>query len=262
MSLLSCLQERASRNGLNLVGLVDAQRFDRCQPRERRVSSIAPSCGTIVVLGTAGRAFWLEIARQGGRMPERLDSDTVDELAVAGVRSVADGLQEGGVASRVLDARRPTLHLGQLAEAAGFGIVSPVSGMLLHPEYGPWLRVRAALLLDGHPFGEVPDASITDRFHPCCSCDKPCVSACPPSVHDGFGKTDRGRCAKHRHDGGCGSGCQSRLACPIGSEHRDGDGPTLHAHSIGRRTMQRWFGLGIWRVVPRFLRGAPRRDQQ
>ncbi|MCA8973110.1 MAG: hypothetical protein KDC98_00235, partial [Planctomycetes bacterium] len=115
MSLLSRVQQRASRNGLNLVGLVDAERFDRCQPRERRIGTIAPACGTVVVLGTAGRAFWLEFARQGGRVPDRVDSDTADELAASGVGGVAEVLREHGVESRVLDGRRPSLHFGQLA---------------------------------------------------------------------------------------------------------------------------------------------------
>ena len=258
MSLLQQLLQNASRNGLNLVGLVDSGRFDRCQPREQRVSALRPKCGTVVVLGTGGRHFWPEFARQGGQLPENVDGDAADELAAASVAGVADQLQSLGVACHVVDSRRPLLNFGRLAEAAGFGIVSPVSGMLLHPEFGPWLRVRAALLVDGLPFGAVEDASITDRFHPCCSCDKPCVTACPPAVHSAAGHSDRRQCAEHRYAGGCATGCHSRAACPIGGEHGDGDGPTLHAHSIGNRTLQRWFGLGLWRLVPRFLRGGPR----
>ncbi|HEB53259.1 MAG TPA: hypothetical protein ENI87_08405 [bacterium] len=257
MSLLASVQQSAARNGLNLFGVVDARRFDGCQPCERRARSLQPGCDTIVVLGTAGGASWRCHARNGSAVPPGLDGDGVDELAFAGAQVVADVVRRAGYPVHLVDARRPCLNFGQLAEAAGFGIVSPISGLLLHPEYGPWLRVRAAVLLHGRPFGEVPDASIADQFRPCCTCDRPCVSACPPAVHDGFGHTDRRRCAEHRHAGGCADGCSSRMACPIGSEHRDGTGLPLHAHSVGRRTMQRWFGLGWWRVVPQFLRGGP-----
>ena len=257
MSLLRTVQQRAARNGLNLFGLVDARRFDACQPREQRVATVAPGCGTIIVLGTGGRSFWVEWKRQGQVVPNAPDCDTVDELAVAGARTVANDLEEHGARTDLLDARWSRLNFGRVAEAAGFGIVSPVSGMLLHPTYGPWVRVRAALLVEGMPFGAVPDASITDRFKPCCTCDRPCVTACPPTVHDGRGNSDRGRCAEHRSSGGCLSGCESRMACPVGREHRD-DGPTLHAHSMGLRTVQRWFGLGLWRMVPRIFRGGPR----
>tara|TARA_R110002096_G_scaffold59731_8_gene149520 strand:- start:2111 stop:2890 length:780 start_codon:yes stop_codon:yes gene_type:complete len=258
MSLLRSVQQQASRNGLNLVGLVDAKRFDGCQPREQRTATVQRDCGTILVLGTAGRSLWLEFQRQGRQIPQTMTEDQVDELAVAGATSVVADLSQRGVRGKLVDARRPRLNFEHLAEAAGFGIVSPVSGLLLHPEFGPWVRVRAAVLLPGQPFGAIADASMTDRFRPCCSCQKPCIAACPSAVHDGFGNTDRGRCADNRHRGGCESGCHSRMACPVGTEHSDQEGPMLHAHSVGMRTMQRWFGLGWWRMVPRMFRGGPR----
>ena len=257
MSLLTSVQQRAADSGLNMFGLVDAQRFDKSQPCEQRSRAIRRDCGSIVVLGTGGRSFWHAYRRKNGAEPADVDSDAADRYAASGVESVAAVLGAAGLACCIVDARTPRVNFGRLAEAAGFGIVSPVSGMLLHPDYGPWLRVREALLVDGTPFGPIADASIADWFKPCCGCARPCLSACPQKVHDGFGRSDRCKCAEHRHAGGCGDGCESRMACPVGREHRD-DGPTLHAHSIGRRTMQRWYGLGAWRVVPRFLRGAPR----
>jgi len=258
MSLLGLLQQRAARNGLNLFGLVDAQRFDSCQPCERRSASMLPGCGSIIVLGTAGRSFWLEFQRQGRGLPEKLCSDGVEQLVAGSVDAVADELRQHGLRTVKVDARRPRVNFSCLAEAAGFGIISPVSGLLLNPTYGPWLRVRAALLVEGHPFGEIPDASITDRFKPCCTCSRPCVEACPPKVHDGAGHSDRERCATHRDDGGCDTGCHSRMACPIGTDHADTDGMPLHAHTIDQRTLQRWYGMGWWRFVPRPFRGGPR----
>jgi len=258
MTLLRSAQQQAARNGLNLFGLVDARRFDACQAREQRSSSVQPNCGTIVVLGTAGRSSWIEYQRQGRQIPVGMSDDQIDELAMGGANALVDVFLQHGLQARVIDARKPRINFGQLAEAAGFGVVSPVSGLLLHPEFGPWVRVRAAVLLPGQPFGEVADASIAERFRPCCGCLKPCVAACPGAVHDGFGNTDRGGCADHRHRGGCEAGCHSRMACPVGAEHADVVAPRLHAHSIGRRTMQRWFGLGWWRIVPRMFRGGPR----
>ena len=258
MSLLSSVQQQATRNGLNLVGLVAAERFDSCQPREQRSSSLQPGCGTIVVLATAGKRLWLEFQRQGRQFPKSMSDEAADELAMAGAASIAEELSRGGHRARLLDARRPRMNFGQLAEAAGFGVVSPVSGLFLHPEYGPWVRMRAALLVPGTPFGEIADASIVDHFQPCCTCLRPCIAACPSAVYDGEGNSDRERCAGHRHQGGCLSGCHSRIACPIGVEHGDAEGFMVHAHSMSRRTMQRWFGLGWWRIVPRRFRGAPR----
>lgn len=258
MPLLSTVQQLAARNGLNLLGLVDAQRFDGCQPRELRSATLQPGCGTIVVLATAGKSMWLEFERQGRRPPADLSDNEVDELALAGATGIQAELRGQGLAVELVDARKPRLNFGQLAEAAGFGVVSPVSGLFLHPDYGPWVRMRAALLVPGKPFGEVQNASIVEQFQPCCTCKRPCIAACPSAVHDGEGNSDRARCAGHRHQGGCQSGCHSRIACPIGAEHADADGPQVHVHSMSLRTMQRWFGLGWWRMVPRMFRGAPR----
>lgn len=258
MSLLSTVQQLAARNGLNLLGLVAAERFDTCQPCEMRSGTLQPGCGTIIVLATAGKALSLEFERQGKRLPPDMSDDAVDELALAGAAGIQSELQSQGLGVQLVDVRRPRMNFCQLAEAAGFGIVSPVSGLFLHPEYGPWIRMRAALLVTGTPFGEVRDASLVEQFKPCCTCQRPCIAACPTAVHDGEGNSDRARCASHRNQGGCETGCHSRISCPIGAEHADDGQPLVHAHTMSQKTMQRWFGLGWWRMVPRRFRGAPR----
>jgi len=190
--------------------------------------------------------------------PEQMSDEMVDEWALAGATAIAKGLTRDGHSSLVVDARRPRMNIGHLAEAAGLGIISPVSGLLVHPEYGPWIRVRAALLLVGMPFGVVPDSSVVDEFQPCGVCQKPCIAACPSAVHDGQGGSDWAKCAAHRHQGGCLTACHSRLACPVGAEHADADGAKWHSHSVSRSVMQRRFGLGWWRLVPRVFRGERR----
>ena len=52
------------------------------------------------------------------------------------------------------------------------------------------VAVRAALLVDGMPFGPVPDSALTRKFQPCCGCAKPCVTACTPGAVDGIGGRD------------------------------------------------------------------------
>lgn len=256
MSLVEALTDCAAAAGLNLVGLVDARRFDRCQPCESRVAMLRPGCGTVVVLGTGGGAFWRVVEQvDGGRTPT---GERIEALANAGVRQVAAELEKRSVSCRVIGAHGARLDLACLAEAAGFGIVSPVSGMLLHPQFGPWLSVRGVLLVDGHPFGEIPDASISEQFRPCCACDRPCLAACPPKVHELSGRAGLQKCAEHRYEGGCESACCSRAACPVGAEHGSGAGAMLHAHSATLTGLKRRFGFGMWRVMPAFLRSLGR----
>lgn len=250
--LLVQAQETAARGGLNLFGLVDAARFDACQPREQRVARHLPACGTIVVLGTGGRAFWLQYAQANGNGPAPASPDG---FAAAALRGVADLLTAAKVRCEAIALpASPGWSTGRLGECAGFGTVSPVSGLLLHPDYGPWLQVRGVVLVEGQPFGPIRDASISERFQPCCACPRPCVTACPAGVHDGLGHQDLAACGSHRHAGGCDTVCSSRNACPLGSEHRDGFGEAAHRHGYQLATMQRWFGFGVWRFVPAFLR--------
>jgi hypothetical protein len=250
--LLAATRDQAAALGLNLFGLVDAERFDRSQSPEQRAQRLEPRCGTILVLGSGGRAFAQRLARTIGSDPSPA---AAEQHGWHSACHIAAALQGQGVPGRAvaldLTCRLPIARLG---EAAGFGTVSPVSGMLLHPEYGPWLRLRAALLLDGKPFGACPDASIADSFQPCCNCPRPCVPACPAEAHDGHGQADLKRCATHRHEGGCAVGCCSRGACPVGSEHRDAPDEAAHGHAFHLPVLQRWFGLGVWRVVPSIVR--------
>ena len=258
MSSLGSLQQLAARNGLNLFGLVDAARFDRALPPEQRSVSVMRGCGTILVLGTAGRSLDFALQRHAGAAPPARDARATERLVEGSVGVVADALRAQQVCFQRVGPRDGRLPLVMLGEAAGFGVVSPVSGMLLHPDYGPWLRVRAALLLEGAPFGAPAAIDQGAGFQPCVTCSQPCVPACPPRALDGAGGSDRLRCAEHRSGGGCTAGCYSRMACPVGAEHADRPEAPVHAHSAEQAALQRRFGLGWWRFVPRALRGGAR----
>ncbi|MBL8727280.1 MAG: hypothetical protein JNM25_02540 [Planctomycetes bacterium] len=249
LSLLAEVRRRAGDAGLNLLGLVDAERFDAAQTRERRVRSIAPDCGTVLVVGSGGRELWQRFERRSGASCR--SAARVDRYASAAARQIETLLRSSAIRCRTIagpcDSRLPFTQLG---EAAGLGTVSPVTGLLLHPQFGPWVRIRAVVLADGRPFGPIADASISERFQPCCGCSRPCVTACPVGVHDGLGGQDFGRCASHRHAGNCETHCSSRSACPVGSSHRDADGEHAHRHAHSLSALRRHFGLGVWRWLP------------
>jgi epoxyqueuosine reductase QueG len=254
--LLDEAKHHVASTGLNLFGVVDAERFDAWQPREQRTTTLLSNCGTVIVLGSGGRTTARLLAESHATSSRAVPQQDVVPFVRVAAQELARMLQSHSVRNRLVEPDRHRLNFPRLAEAAGFGTVSPVSGLLLHPDFGPWVSVRAALLIDGRPFGPVADASITDRFQPCCNCARPCIAACPASVHDAFGNQDLRRCAGHRHQGGCTSGCATRSACPVGADHRDGIGEDVHRHTHTLVVMQRWFGFGVWRLVPRFLRGG------
>ncbi|HLQ38559.1 MAG TPA: hypothetical protein VK348_12200 [Planctomycetota bacterium] len=255
--LLKDLAFRAAATGLNLCGAADTARFDASQCPDWRAERLQQGCGTIVVLGSGGPTFWQQMVRQHGapKAPQP-NYHPVQAFAVQGMRELITWLQAAGVTARLVQPEDAcTLNFVQLGEAAGLGTVSPVIHLLLHPQFGPWVSLRGALLVVGKPFGEIADASLADSWQPCCGCPKPCVAACPAGVHDGAGGSDYHRCATHRHAGNCEVGCSVRRACPVGAEHRYPPDEEAHRHAYSLFAMRKWYGLGKWALVPRFLRG-------
>ncbi len=246
--LLHQLRLYAEGAGLNLFGLVDRARFDACEPREGRVDSVSAACGTVIVLGSGGQ--WLAERRPS----PRAGGADIGATVAAVVEHFAAVLTKCGIpATPVRFDAGCRIHGNRLAEAAGLGVVSPVSGLFLHPAFGPWVRVRAAILCTGHPFGPIPEPTLAERFQPCLRCERPCLGACPAQPH----AVDLAACASHRHAGGCADECSRRVACPVGAEHRDAGDDRVHRHGHDLGTLRRWFGLGAWRFVPKSLRGGP-----
>jgi hypothetical protein len=254
---LGLLTDQLAPVGLNLVGITTALAFDRTQPSGRRVRDVVPHCGTIIVVASGGREFWDRMWHDLGQPapPPQAWSRPIEDRCARTSSDVVAWLANHGVVARAVCARtHPRLNLVQMAEVAGLGVVSPVSEWLLHPQYGPWLSVRFALLVDGTPFGTKFPRPIAGEYQPCAGCDQPCVAACPAAVcHDG--DVDHGRCATWRHGGGCMAGCEMRRACPRGVEHRFDPAEERFRHAYALFDMQRQFGLGGWRFVPQWLRG-------
>ena len=246
---------------MNLVGAVRAAEFDAAQPVDRRVRGRRPACGTILLLGTGGRESFGAVARaHGGRLgAPRPNYHPIDDWSLHVGKQVAADLLAAGVDSQIArPGDREPLNFRQLAEMCGLGTVSPVIGHLIHPEYGPWVSLRVALLVDGEPFvGESTGSAAAADFQPCASCARPCVQACPASVYATVGQADHERCARHRLADGCRDGCGVLNACPVGSAHRYTIDEQRFRGAYSMSSIKRWLGLGAWSLVPPSLRRRP-----
>jgi cyanocobalamin reductase (cyanide-eliminating) / alkylcobalamin dealkylase len=70
--------------------------------------------------------------------------------------------------------QKPTaIPLQRLAQAIGFAALGPAH-LSVHPEVGPWLALRAVIVLGVEVKGHVPLS--TPRREPCASCAAPCVA--------------------------------------------------------------------------------------
>jgi len=217
------LYERLAAQGLNVIGTADVARYDAAVPPRQAVGTRAPDARTVVVIGNGGAALWEAFRRHcehdpsAARRPAPLDAFT-RSVVTAAVESVR--LDLGGPPRVAFPFEDEPLALSfvHLAECAGLGRRSLV-GVLVHPEFGPWFALRAALLL---PFALAAPRP-ADGFDPCPGCvGRPCITACPGGAV-GSGGWDVPRCAGHRLSGdgdGCDAGCHARIACVLAPEHR------------------------------------------
>jgi len=84
---------------------------------------------------------------------------------------------------------RGGIFLKDAAVLAGLGVVGK-NNLLITPQYGPRVRLRASLL--NRP---IQYKRVLDDFAPCDACDGPCVQACPQNAFQ-EGNYQRKRCQR------------------------------------------------------------------
>ena len=222
-ALVTRLATSLAPHGLNLVGVADAARYDAAVPERWTIGRHARGVRSVLVIGNGGPAFWEAFRRRLDGEPSLTSAyDPLDAFTRAVVTEVvAPFAAELGRPIPIVfpfDGGPPALSFVHLAECAGLGR-SSLLGILVHPDFGPWIALRAALLL---PFPcEAPRPA--DGFEACATCvARPCIPACPGAAV-GPGGWDVPRCADHRLSGagdGCDAGCHARIACVYGQAHR------------------------------------------
>jgi epoxyqueuosine reductase len=68
------------------------------------------------------------------------------------------------------------VYLKDAACLAGLGVIGK-NNLLIHPEWGPHLRLRSILIQD-----QLPPGAQLENFNPCYQCPMPCRQACPESA--------------------------------------------------------------------------------
>ena len=219
--LLERLRARLAPHGLYLLGTTEIAAYDAVVPPAWLLGPRAGVARTAVVIGNGGGAFWAAFRRRvaadpaAGRVSDPLDGFTRHVVGEA----IAPLRDELGAARVIFPFELHPLPVSfvHLAECAGLGRRS-LLGVLVHPEYGPWMALRAAILV---PFA-LSAPRPADGFDPCPTCvERPCIPACPVGAVGPAG-WDVPRCAAHRiaAPDDCGSGCHSRIACVYGRDHR------------------------------------------
>jgi hypothetical protein len=198
MSLLTAVRDTLAPAGLNLVAALPVARYDQGVPERFHLSKRYRDAKSLMVIGNGGGQFWSEFQRYGVEHPvfcehERHPLDAYTQAVVE--ECVPALLRRYGVTGHLVYPFRfeqqpvSFVHLGAMA---GLGARS-LLGMLVHPEYGPWMALRAAVVLDV----EIEPTPVAP-FDPCGTCEeKPCIRACPAAAISERG-WDVPACTLHR----------------------------------------------------------------
>ncbi len=247
---LERIRAAAAPHGLNLVAATLVERYDAAIAKELRASELAPGAQSIVIIGNGGGELWAALKRHVMAHPGWMNREhPLDDFTRAIVESsIAAPLRETGQRCTVVypfmhDGR--TLNFIELAKIAGLAGPS-IIGIAVHPEFGPWIALRAALLVD-----ELIDAPGTAvGFDPCPSCvPRSCVAACPVGAVSVAGGWDIPKCLAHRVEvePDCAPRCHARIACVLGPQHTYPDDELAYHQRRALRAMKPWYDANIRR---------------
>lgn len=219
---LTSIMDTFHEKGINLVGICDGTSY----------TSFLPSCKRAIVFANGGRYLWDGFVEDIHKHPHHLQEyeHPFDEYVHRIIQSADPFPTQDRRWIRCAANEAEFLDFRTLAYKANMGTPS-LMGMLIHPEYGLWIGMRAVLLTTI----DIP-INTTPMISPCSSClEKNCISACPAHAVSSKGWNLQ-RCAQYHHETTtCADTCTSRLSCPVGAQHQHS--PLQHRyHNAPHRT--------------------------
>lgn len=118
-------------------------------------------------------------------------------------------------------AERGGIYLKDAAVEAGLGCIGK-NNLLVTPDFGPRVRLRAMLLQEGLPPAPPPD------FDPCRGCEEFCMKACPQQAFERQQSQSAGTPGAEssiRETGYQRQRCMSRMEADVEESRRDVTGP-------------------------------------
>jgi hypothetical protein len=204
-----------ARRGLDLALPFPVGAFNGGAGAGEQLPDLGRPDALAVLVGNT-RDFWPVFRAALAQSPARLQSDhPLDEYVT---QSVTDAASSTGLRHELRWAHwmhpRP-IPIQRIARQVGLAALAP-SHLSAHPEFGPWIALRAVAVFDVAG----PIASPAPADQPCASCSKPCV----PALEKALGPTATGPGPRLLNDIQIATDWQRWLAvrdsCPIGVAHR------------------------------------------
>ncbi len=219
--ILRIINGNCSPFGLNLIKVLSAERANEAMAGPLKVHNLMPGAGSVVMIGNYGGRMWEILQADMEADPSKYDGhrDPVDDLSAEAIEAAVEELAGSGLRARAVYPWRQEacgwLPFQSWAPACGFGKMGLV-GVVVHPEYGPWLSFRGAIILDAEL---EPDPPLED-FEPCAGCEAPCIEECPAGAVSREGCNVQKCLGARLFDSRCEMRCAAREACVYGGEYR------------------------------------------
>jgi hypothetical protein len=252
-SILETIRSAAQISGLNLVAAAPSDRYDELVVPQYRVSAIAPSARSLILIGNGGGSFWKAFQHYIGDNPGWMarDNPLDDFTRVVVERDLSAPLTYARIDHAIIYPfmnNGPTLNFMAAGKAVGLSGPS-ILGVMVHPVYGPWIAFRAVIVMN-----EVIDApSEALGFDPCPSCTvRSCIPACPANAVSFPQGWDIPRCLTHRVEvePDCTPRCHARAGCVLGPEHRYPDDELAYHQMRALRSMRAYYETHIKAAKP------------
>jgi len=210
-ALVAGVAARLAAAGLDLVQPLNASWYDAAVAPEYRLPAPGGRSDRLALVVASSRAFWEPFAARLRAEPGRLDRpDPIDDHVAEVVHAALTGLPVEHAVRFSFDPPPRRVAMQRLAHVSG---LAPLTAAMLcvHPVYGPWIALRAAIVLDlpGPPGAAPPPAP------PACACRELCEPALA-RAQAATAATAAGDPVAPRWE----LWLAVRDACPVGREHR------------------------------------------
>lgn len=207
-SIAERIGEACARHGLDLTRSLRVDRYNQLvEPANRLPDFGRASCLAVIVGNT--RALWPHLA-------EALRADA----GLAGHPDPVEQYCERVVGAAVADLPAPWIlrfaheppprvAIQRLAHVAGLAYLTP-SHLSVHPIYGPWIALRAVVVVDADGPAEVPTLAAP--------CD--CAAHCGPHLAAALSRASTGTPESAEVKRDWRAWLAVRDACPVGREYR------------------------------------------
>ncbi len=207
-SIAERIGEACARHGLDLTRSLRVDRYNQLvEPANRLPDFGRASCLAVIVGNT--RALWPHLA-EALRTDAGLAGhpDPVEQYCERGIGAAVADLPAPWIL-RLAHEPPPRVAIQRVAHVAGLAYLTP-SHLSVHPIYGPWIALRAVVVVNADGPAEAPTLAAP--------CD--CAAHCGPHLAAALGRVSTGTPESAEVKRDWRAWLAVRDACPVGREYR------------------------------------------